>query len=65
MPDDSIVLTLRLSPDDVEYLDEAARTLCNTRAGVIRFAIKKLRDVVEVQEGPVQPEQKTELAKAS
>lgn len=43
MAEESIMMTLRLSQQEVEFLDLLAGSLCNTRAGVVRYAIKNLR----------------------
>jgi hypothetical protein len=43
MADESITMTLRLDPQEVEFLDHLAESFCNTRAGMIRYAIKSLK----------------------
>jgi hypothetical protein len=43
MADESITMTIRLDQQEVEFLDLLADAFCNTRAGMIRYAIKSLK----------------------
>ncbi len=56
MPDETIVLTVRIEPRDVEFLDTIAEKLCNTRVGVIRYAIRNLQSALSRGDRPEHPE---------
>lgn len=44
-------LTVRLSPDLVEFVESQAAAMCNSKAGIIKFALTKLRESL-AQEAP-------------
>lgn len=44
-------ITIRIPGDLAEFVNRQADAMCNTRAGVIRFALTQLRRAVEAEEG--------------
>ena len=53
-PAESEYLTVRLTPDLVEFVESQAAAMCNSKAGILKFALTKLRESVAQQ--AAQPE---------
>lgn len=47
-PEDTITMTIRVTPDQKDFLTRMAEALCNTEAGVVRLAVKKMQEASEV-----------------
>ena len=56
-PSEPEYLTVRLSPDLVEFVETQAVAMCNSKAGIVKFALTKLREALAQQEA--QPEAST------
>lgn len=49
-PSEPEYLTVRLSPDLVEFVETQAVAMCNSKAGIVKFALTKLRESLAQEE---------------
>jgi len=59
-----VTITIRVPQDLLDFIDDQARTLCNTRSGIARFALTKFMEAATSGVGAANPVGQPEEAAA-